>query len=125
MAIEVGWVAPGLLKVVWPESFDLAELEDFTRRHDEFTRAPYAVIHESEARPEFQARHRRVLTEWMARSGGLHDTYCRGVAFVTPSPIIRGVITAIFWMAHRRYPMQVFDDRGPALAWLEERMRAK
>jgi hypothetical protein len=42
----------------------------------------------------------------------------RGLAYVTPSTALRGVMTAIHWVVPSPAPMQMFDDRDEATAWV-------
>jgi hypothetical protein len=45
-----------------------------------------------------------------------------GYALATPSPIARGLLTAVFWLAPPPYPSKVTGEPREALRWLAEKL---
>lgn len=65
------------------------------------------------------AKQRRYAAQ---RVGARRDDWrrlCRGVAFVTPSPMVRGIMIAINWAAPPPFDQRVFATLEEAEAWLE------
>lgn len=53
-----------------------------------------------------------------------HDVqYNQGSAIVVPSAMLRGVMTAVFWMSPPKFPNRAFATRKEAIAWAQERLR--
>ncbi len=77
-----------------------------------------AVFYEVPTRSEFGPRFRKALAEVLNRHQEKLKQCTTGYAFVTPSAITRGVLTATFWLAPPGYPTQVFKDSTEAFQWL-------
>ena len=67
---------------------------------------------------------RRTLAEWMRAHANLINTYSIGTAIVMPSPLVRGALTAIFWIQPLPCPHTVVSTMAEAERWAEERLRA-
>jgi hypothetical protein len=65
---------------------------------------------------QYSPQQRRIQSEWNSE----HDELLREVElsliFVTPSQLMRGVITAVFWGAPPPFPYEVCEDVHEALA---------
>jgi hypothetical protein len=48
----------------------------------------------------------------------------KGIAYVVPSALMRGIITAIHWLVRAPAPTATFALRGEALRWVRERLAA-
>jgi hypothetical protein len=46
-------------------------------------------------------------------------------AFVVPSPMLRGYMTAIFWFSRPPYDYQTFAEVGPAYEWVRSRLERR
>jgi hypothetical protein len=69
------------------------------------------------------ATQRRRAAEWIgARSRAIRDQ-CAGVAFVVTSQVVRGVITAIFWVQPLPAPWTMEVRRTSAFAWARDKVR--
>ena len=44
--------------------------------------------------------------------------YVTRAAYIAPKQIVRGIITAIFWIQSPVYPHRVFGDRASAERWV-------
>ncbi len=68
---------------------------------------------------------RRVQSEHLERIAPFAARWDVGNAFVVPSSLVRGYMTAIFWFSPPPYPYRTFATLEPAFAWtasqLEER----
>ena len=64
------------------------------------------------------ASHRSLLGNWRVRHQALIANAVERAAYIAPSAMMRGMLTAIFWFARPVVPVQVSKDRQEALAWL-------
>ena len=69
--------------------------------------------------PRLNAKQRAFIAKWVGENVAKHHAHCLGVAYVAPSAIVRGFVTAVEWMHSRPYPTQTFADRASALSWLD------
>ncbi len=65
--------------------------------------------------PPAGAAERRVLSDWMARDFELIRTGTLGVGFVIPSAMVRGALTAVFWLSKLPAPYRVHGTLNEAL----------
>ena len=63
------------------------------------------------------ATQRRMQADWMKEHADRIRKYTVGVAFVIPSGLIRGMLTAIFWIQPLPSPHEVCSTLEQALAW--------
>jgi hypothetical protein len=70
------------------------------------------------------ASQRKICGEWAKRTSELHQAVSVGGPCVTPSSIIRGIITAILWVYKPVKPVAFFATRDEAklqaIKWLDE-----
>jgi hypothetical protein len=60
------------------------------------------------------ANQRKVVSEWMTRTLQLQKAVCLGGAIVTPSTILRGLVTAIYWLVPPPVPSTFVATRREA-----------
>jgi hypothetical protein len=68
---------------------------------------------------------RKMLTAEMGRDEALTRRVTAGVALVFTSAVLRGVLTAIFWVRPAIAPTKVFSDVDVALAWCRGQIEHK
>jgi len=86
-------------------------------RHVTTRRIPYAVVNDARQAPPPSAHQRQMVSAQMARLDAYTREYCAGFAFVFDSALMRGIMTAIFWVNKPGYPTNVFGDVGSATEW--------
>lgn len=127
MEFEATWAEPGILKVVWPPELTDGELEDalaeINRLIVDWGR-PQVNIHKAASPPGTNGRQRRRISEWAKAEEDRAHRHCAGLAFVTRSPITRGIITAIFWFTPPPYPVKTFAREEQAITWAAKRLDA-
>ena len=64
------------------------------------------------------AKQRRFAAERIRARRDEWARYCAGAAFVSPSPLVRGVMTAINWASPPPFTQRVFATVEEAEAWL-------
>jgi hypothetical protein len=65
---------------------------------------------------------RRMLTERLAEDEELNARICRGLAMVFDSAMLRGILTAVWWVKKPPYPQKVFKNVEQAKAWCVSQM---
>ncbi len=66
---------------------------------------------------------RKLYADWMREHDALLKSVLAGAAFVMPSALVRGALTAIFWVAPLEAPHSVHARTEQALEWAIERAR--
>lgn len=89
----------------------LAESERVLKR-----REPYVTISDTSRTREIpNATVRKALAEWNERVEPQMKQFTLGSAIVITSPLVRGGLTALFWLAPPPYPQQVVATVEDAL----------
>jgi hypothetical protein len=85
---------------------------------------PFAVLIVMGDHPPLSAAHRKAAAEAMIADVQSYPKLLRAKAVVIRSPVERGVVTAIRWVAKPDYPFAEFDSVAVAKAWLLAQLRA-
>jgi hypothetical protein len=67
--------------------------------------------------PGFTAKQRYIQADWLRSIKPIERQVVIGYAFVTPSVVMRGVITAVNWLAPHGIPQKVHSELDEAVAW--------
>lgn len=86
-------------------------------------RTTNAAVLDASAADATPAKQRRMQAEWMKSNEALIARYCVGNAFVITSPLLRGALTAIFWMQQPAAPTIVLATFDAAERWATDRLR--
>ncbi len=79
-------------------------------------RQPYVTISDVTACRELpNAMVRKALADWSKEFDPLMKQYSAGSAIVITSPLVRGGLTALFWLAPPPYPQQVVATLNEAV----------
>ncbi len=70
------------------------------------------------------AAQRRLFINESRESVSLIEQHCAGFAVVAPSPLVRGVITAIRWFITEPCPVKVVATRAEAHQWCSDQLLA-
>jgi hypothetical protein len=63
------------------------------------------------------ALQRKIFAEHLARFEYHDIAYTRGVAIVAPNTIVRGIVTAVFWLKTPQFSHKTFSARPEAVKW--------
>ena len=63
--------------------------------------------------PAYQQKQAR----WMKENESLIKTYCKGVAYVIPNPLLRGVLKFIFAVQKNPVPFKVVAKKEDGIQW--------
>ena len=83
---------------------------------------PRALIYDASASGATPPSHRKKMAEWMKRYEAQVRAGTVGTAFVLPSAIMRGVLTAILWVQPMACPHAVVATVAEAKAWCQARL---
>ena len=79
----------------------------------------YGVVLDLRNTKGITVRQRKMITDNMDGMKDYARLYCAGSAMVFDSPLLRGMLTAIFWITKPPYPTQVFKTLEDADAWIQ------
>ncbi len=130
-AIEVSFVRKPLIVVRFVGSPTDAEFREYLallerNLQDSIARgATTAIAIDATAQPNaISAAQRRTQADWIRSHYHSLATACVGTAFVAPTAILRGIITAVFWMQRLPYPYAVVATLSEAEAWCAGQLAA-
>jgi len=63
------------------------------------------------------ARARKAFGEWRSAHMPLIVNVCSCAAYVAASPVMRGVLAAVFWFARPLIPVEIVSTRREAMSW--------
>ncbi len=105
------------------EEFD-AHLETLRASLTARDARPRVVITDATLSEPAPATQRRRQAAWMKENAPLLRRLMIGCAFVIPSPVVRGILTAILWVQPLPSPHVVCATLDEALDWTDEKLRA-
>jgi hypothetical protein len=74
---------------------------------------------------EATARQRTVFSEHLKRFEPHDVAYNQGSALLVPNALVRGIVTAIFWMKPPLFPNECFSTIEAARTWAEQQLNAR
>lgn len=77
----------------------------------------FSVVLDNRLAGGMNAKQRKMIAEHAAKRAEFSKRMCKGTAFVFESPVMRGILTAIFWLRPADVPTRVFADLGEAVQW--------
>lgn len=80
----------------------------------------FVIVQDLRHSPGTSPSQRRMQAEEMARVQALTQVNQLGAAFVFSSVLLRGMMSAIFWMYRPRWETRVFAEVDQALAWADQ-----
>jgi hypothetical protein len=94
----------------------LAHLETLLREGEQEGDRSFVITDLSRIRSIPGADQRRYSAEWMQRTLELQKAATVGAANVAPSAVLRGIVTAVFWIRPPATPTAVVASREEAIA---------
>ena len=83
-------------------------------------REPYTLVIDATYASVPDAAARQHFAEFSKRNNAHTKRYCRAEAYVLPSAVLRGALTAIMWFSPFEYPHKVFATVDEAKAWVAQ-----
>jgi len=118
-------IAPSLYGQVIPPSFTDADLITFLGALEALVgaqRGPFAWVVMADSMLSTSARQRKLFAEAEARMQAQDRLHCAGTAIVLTSPIVRGVVTAIYWLTPPVYPYALCATEAEARVWAQQKL---
>lgn len=119
--IEVDYGRWPIVEVTPPETVRDDELMSFLDGFDREVRSRqggYMTVLDLRICKQITPRQRQVMTDHMQSRE--KDGTCLGCAMVFESRLLRGILTAMYWVHRPKYPTRVFTKVDEALAWAEQ-----
>lgn len=117
---------PIVVNRAWGESTD-ENMQQYFRMLEAMLarRERHVIIVDAREAKSLKSVHRKQLAEWTRAHQGLLRRYRAGLVLVTPSAIVRGMITATYWLSPAPFPYEAVSTMQEAWTWarrqLEER----
>jgi len=85
----------------------------------------HAMVYDASQAGWIPPSQRQLQADWMREHDKLNRDLTAGLAFVLPSPLLRGVLTAILWLTPMPCPHTVTRTLDHGVAWCRARLRAR
>lgn len=86
------------------------------------TTGPLAWVVDASAVVGASPRERQIVAAHEERVADAASQRCAGVALVIPNAAVRGLLTAVRWLAPARYPQQIVATREAAIDWVRQQL---
>jgi hypothetical protein len=109
-----------LVVSTFPEAFEASELDAYLRRFRDEVHArqlPFVHLSDLSALGLSNELFRRKATRFMEEEAAASARWCRAAVHVVPSAIIRGALTAIFWIQRPTWVTAVVAYNEQARRW--------
>jgi hypothetical protein len=83
---------------------------------------PYGLVFDLSVSGIPNAMQRQRLANHMTDHAEAIRHTVRGLAVVAPHPLVRGIVTALFWVAAPPIAHNLFTSRAEATAWAKDRL---
>lgn len=121
-------IEPALFCQTIPPTLVDAELAVFIEAVEALVgaqRGPFAWVVMADAMISTSARQRKMFADAEVRMQPQDRKFCAGTAIVLTSSVIRGVVTAIYWITPPVYPYTLCSSRDEALAWARQKLQER
>lgn len=86
---------------------------------------PRVLLQDATLAYPITARQRKRQADWMKEYSELIARMTLGCAFVIPSSLMRGVLTAIFWLQPLPCPHELSANMAEGLSWCEQKLATR
>lgn len=77
----------------------------------------YSLVLDNRLARNMSATQRKLIADDMAKHAERTKRLCLGTAFVFDSALMRGILTAVFWLREPEVETRVFGDIEEAVSW--------
>ncbi len=85
----------------------------------------YAIIIDLRRASEMPAKQRKLLTDYMKQQEAVVGRHCAGTVLVFDSPVMRAILTAIFWVRNPPQEVHVAGNLADATNWAHGALQRK
>ena len=109
---------PLVIDVMSGESHD-EDIARYIAAHKELLdrKQIYAAVLDARAGKMMSAPHRKQIADWLKSDKARLEQFHASLAFVAASAILRGILTAVYWVAPPPYPYKIFEHIDDAKTW--------
>jgi ribosomal protein S15P/S13E len=90
----------------------------FLREH----RERYVVVLDSTRGAATTSEQRQAVVKHLRETSADLRTWCAGIAFVMPSPAVRGALVAVTWFIDLPFPFKVVSTLDEGRAWAQNQL---
>lgn len=117
----------------WPQLVCLASGESSDEDMDTYIatlvralerKEPHVLIVDARKGQLLRGTHRKRVAEWNSENAAQLSRYRAGLVLVSPSVMLRGMITAIYWLHPAPFPYKAVSTMEEAAHWAELRIHA-
>lgn len=83
----------------------------------------HAMVYDATHAGWIPPSQRKLQADWMREHDKLNRDTTAGLSFVLPSPLLRGVLTAILWLQPMPCPHSIVSTLDEGLSWCRARLR--
>lgn len=101
------------------------ELDSFVRARNEWSKQasyPVAWLVDLSNITTASPVQRKVFADHVKSFEPFDVKYTAGVAAIVPNALMRGLVTAVYWLTPPKFPNRVFSRRSDGISWLMERL---
>lgn len=100
------------------------DIHAYTGRLGELLRKQerHVLIVDATGGKSLKGTHRQMVAEWNKRNATELSRYRAGLVLVTPSAVLRGMITAVYWIHPAPFPYKAVDTLESAYAWANRQL---
>lgn len=126
--IDHPWISNDLMPIyrcTFPSEATTEELRAYFRARDDWAvrvRYQFAWVFDLSNVTKAPATHRKALAEHLKRHEEFSARWNAGAALVVPSPWLRGLVTAVFWVSPPKYPYKTFSEPLEAERWAKKQL---
>jgi hypothetical protein len=126
LAIEVDESRWPMVVIRWPATVTDADVEDFLARSmaQLERRQRYASLHDGVRASGLDSKQRARMSEHTNTHRDALGQWMVAAAIVSPSAVVRGIVTAINWLSPPPFPQRQFAMRSQAEAWIQGMLSA-
>lgn len=99
-----------------PENFE-QYLRELNRNYD--AKEPIGLVFNAQSARIPSRVYQKRQADWMRAHDGVIKSYCKGIAYIVPNPILRSVLKLIFAMHKAPAPSRVFESEQLGVKWLQ------
>jgi len=113
-----------LIIVDWLAAFSHEEFDEHFAAIDGYLarKEGFAIVNKIASMKALGPKWRRYAADKISAQMEMRRRYLKAEAMVTPSLLIRGGLTAVFWMTNPGYPHKVFGDVDAAIEWARSKL---
>jgi hypothetical protein len=102
----------------------LQSITDFIESEARLQRRGIMIVDMSRAEA-LRAGQRRMASDWMKKNNQRFKHVAIGTALIIASSLVRGVLTALFWVTPMDMPYEIFSNLDDAVRWAIKRFDAE